>query len=96
MRRAPRTDANQRSIVSALRAAGATVEPRLASLGGGVPDLLVGFRGACYVLEVKDPAKPPSKRKLTPDELAWRAGWAGQYAVVTTEDEALQAVGAVE
>lgn len=44
----------------------------------------------------KDPSKPPSQRKLTPDELAWRAGWAGQYAVVTTEDEALQAVGAVE
>jgi len=44
----------------------------------------------------EDPAKPPSKRKLTPDELAWRTGWAGQYAVVTTDREALQAVGAME
>lgn len=45
MRRAPRTDANQAEIVAALRTRGALVQS-LAGVGAGVPDLLVGWRGA--------------------------------------------------
>ncbi len=53
MRRAANVDRNQPEIVAALRAAGATVE-YLHAVGGGCPDLLVGYRGANYVLEVKE------------------------------------------
>jgi hypothetical protein len=91
---ARRVDANQRAIVAALRDVGASVE-HLHTLGEGAPDLLVGFRGVNTLLEVKDGSKPPSRRRLTPDEATWHAAWRGQVTVVETIDEALAAIGAV-
>src|SRR6185295_20190544 len=67
MRRAAAVDANQPSVVDTLRRAGCVVEC-LHSVGGGVPDLLVGRRGVVYLLEVKDGSKPPSKQALTDDQ----------------------------
>ena len=92
MRRAARTDRNQTEIVAALRKCGCTVQI-LAAVGAGCPDLLVGRCGDNYLLEVKDHAKPPSDRKLTPDQIEWHHTWRGQKAVVTNVIEALQAVG---
>ena len=92
MRRAAKIDRNQPEIVAALRKAGCTVES-LAAVGKGVTDLLVGRAGIKYLLEVKDGEKPPSERKLTPDQEEWHAGWRGQKAVVNTIEEALEAVG---
>ena len=91
MRRAAKTDANQAEIVAALRAIGATVQP-LHSVGGGCPDLAVGWRGMTSLLEIKDGAKPPSARKLTPDQVKWHAEWAGHVAVVETVEQAIEAV----
>ena len=91
MRRAARTDANQAAIVRALEALGCTVQS-LAAVGGGVPDLLIGWRGMCLLFEVKDGAKPPSERKLTPDQVLWHRDWRGQVAVVESVEDALQAV----
>lgn len=93
-RRAAKVDANQDAIVSALRAAGASVQS-LAALGKGVPDLLVAFRSVLYLLECKDGAKPPSKRELTEDQKKWRAAWGGDVHVVLSPDDALRAVGAI-
>jgi hypothetical protein len=95
MRRDGRVDANQSDIDRALRAVGASVQP-LSSVGGGCPDRLVGFRGVNYLLEIKDGSKPPSKRKLTPDQVVWHGTWQGQKAVVKSVDEALQAIGATK
>jgi Holliday junction resolvase len=53
MRRAAKIDANQEQIVSALRAAGATVQS-LAAIGNGCPDLLVGFNRKTLLMEIKD------------------------------------------
>ena len=92
MRRAAKTDANQGEIVQALRDVGCTVQS-LAPVGDGVPDLLVGYRGVNLLLEVKDGNKPPSARKLTPDQEKFHATWRGQKAVVTSREEALRAVG---
>ena len=64
MRRAARADSNQAEIVDALRKVGASVQP-IHTVGGGVPDLLVGFRGQNYLFEVKDGEKAPSDRRLT-------------------------------
>jgi hypothetical protein len=52
VRRAAKVDANQREVVAALRGAGATVQ-LLHAVGEGCPDLLVGYRGGNYLLEVK-------------------------------------------
>jgi hypothetical protein len=82
MRRAARVDRNQKEIVEHLRKRGATVQP-LHTVGRGCPDLLVGYGGQNYLVEVKDGEKSPSQRKLTPDEDAWHWMWKGQVEVVT-------------
>lgn len=68
MRKKARIDANQPLITNALRRIGATVNIT-SGLGDGFPDLLVSFRGEWFVIEIKDGEKPPSKQKLTADEI---------------------------
>lgn len=89
-----RVDANQKEIVTALRAVGASVS-LTHTLGRGFPDLVVGFRGINYLMEIKDGSKPESKRKLTPDETLWHAAWAGQIAIIKNIQEALKLIGAI-
>jgi hypothetical protein len=69
----------------------------LATVGDGCPDLLVGYQGATYLMEVKDGRKPPSARKLTEDEAAWHERWrGGECAVVKSQVEALKMIGAMD
>lgn len=103
MRRAARRDSNEVEIVEALRARGAVVT-LLAH--PGVPDLLVGYRGATELLEVKLPLGPKggkSQRReaeggrgdMTADQVAWWDEWRGRPAhVVRSAAEALAAIGA--
>lgn len=81
-------DANQAEIVKALRKVGATVQP-LHTVGQGCPDLLVGFRQVNFLMEVKDGSKPPSARKLTPDEADWIGGWRAPVFIVNNAEEAV-------
>lgn len=91
MRRAARVDDNQSQIVEALRAIGATV--RVVTQGGGLPDLLVGFRGQTVLMEVKDGKKPPSARALTPAEQKFFDEWRGGLLIVVNSiDEAIAAL----
>jgi hypothetical protein len=90
MRRAAHVDSNQAEIVDALRAAGASVEPKLARVGEGCPDLLVGIRKVTTVFEIKDGNKPPSKRRLTKDEEKWHNSWSGSVYIVESVEQALQ------
>ncbi len=95
MRRAAKIDVNQPEIVAALRKVGATVQS-LAATGDGCPDLLVGFKGQTYLLEIKDGQKVPSAQKLTTDQVAWHSVWSGgNLTVVKTIDEALKAINAI-
>lgn len=91
MRRAAKVDDNQGEIVAALRGIGATVQP-LHAVGQGCPDLLAGYQGRNVLIEVKDGSKSPSKRKLTPDQTEWHAGWKGQACVVESVDDALRVI----
>jgi hypothetical protein len=92
-RRAAKVDANQGEIVSALRdIPGVTVHITSAA-GAGFPDLTVGWRGQTFLLEVKDGRKPPSKQKLTPDQVEWHGTWTGHASVVRNPIEALEAIG---
>lgn len=93
MRRAAKIDDNQKEIVQALRAVGATVQT-LAAVGKGVPDLLVGHQGKTLLLEVKDGNKAPSERRLTEDQLKWHGAWrGGPVAIVEDVEAALRALG---
>jgi Holliday junction resolvase len=89
MRQAAKTDENQKLIVQALRKAGASVQS-LAAVGKGCPDLLVGYNGINYLMEIKDGNKVPSARKLTIDQEHWHSVWTGAVHIVKTEDEALK------
>ena len=88
MRRAAKVDANQTEIVNALRQVGASVQS-LASTGKGCPDLLVGFRGVNWLLEIKDGRKVRSARKLTKDQVVWHQTWRGKVYIVESVDQAL-------
>ena len=91
-------DANEPDIVKALQAAGAAVQ----KLGGtGVPDLLVGYKGELFLIEVKNPnAKGGGKYNtgygcLTDAQTKWWATWRGRAPVIVyTPDDALRAIGA--
>ena len=82
MRRRAKVDANQAEIVATLRAAGATVQS-LATVGGGCPDLLVGWRGTNFLLEVK------SVGDLNAEQERWHQSWRGIANVVWSPADAL-------
>lgn len=88
-RRAAKRDANEAEIIKALRRVGAQV---VQLSGKGVPDLLVGFRGELFLLEVK----MPKTGKLTDDQKEFHAAWAEVVHVVYTPEDALWVIGAVE
>lgn len=79
-RQAAKRDDNESSIVDGLRALGAFVQS-LDQI-----DLLVGYRGYWYLLEVKDPDKPLSKRRLTYDEMEFVRKVRNEAPVHVVED----------
>jgi len=84
MRLIARTDANQASIVKALRDMGANVMI-MSQLGGGIPDLLCGFLGTTFLLECK-----VKGGKLTDAEAEFFASWRGGHAhVIHSAEEAV-------
>jgi hypothetical protein len=80
---AHKIDTNQPGIVQALRKIGVSVET-LARVGGGCPDLLCGYKGHNYLLEVKT-----DSGKLTPDQIKWDRTWNGRMFIVRSIDEAV-------
>jgi len=87
MRLAPRIDANQESIVAALRKAGCSVQS-LARVGAGCPDILVGRAGSNWLMEIKTDGGT-----LTQAQLDWNREWNGQADVVRSLEGALAVVG---
>ena len=81
MRRAGRVDANHADIVAALRFFGASVVPT-GGVGDGFPDLLVGYFGETYLIEIKDGSKSPAERRLTPAQEKWHREWKGDPVFV--------------
>jgi hypothetical protein len=90
--RRKRRDGNHAEIVDALRAIGCSVVD-IADVGGGIGDVLVGYHGRNYLLEIKDGSRPPSERQLTEAEADMARTWRGHWTIVETVDEAIGAVG---
>lgn len=89
MRLAAKVDANHTQVVSALRAAGASVQS-LAPIGKGCPDILAAFRGAMYLMEIKR-----EKGKTNEMQKKWHIEWHAPVHVVYGPDDALRAIGAI-
>lgn len=88
MRRAARVDRNQKQIVDGLRSIGASV--LITSQLKNCFDILVGYRGVTYIMEIKDGDKPKSQRKLTKGEQEFKDSWrGGKYHVVESLDQAI-------
>lgn len=85
-----KTDDNATAIADALRAVGAVVWFIEGAHGkAGVPDLLVGFRGHTFLLEVKMP-----KGQVSEAQKKFFEQWNGATAVVVRDvDEALAVLG---
>jgi hypothetical protein len=86
MKKYGKKDANQDSIVDGLRWCGASVTS-LASVGGGVPDLLIGYRGKNFIAEVKMP-----HGTLTEDQIEWHGSWRGKVFIWRTVADAILTV----
>ena len=90
-RRAARRDTNERDIIEALTAAGATVQQLSIP---NAPDLLVGYvdpetnAPTNALMEVKT-----ARGKLEEGQRAWIETWNGQVYVVRTIEDALEAIG---
>lgn len=70
--RAKRVDINQKAIVEHLRAMGVTVF-HLHEVGKGCPDLLCGYKGKTYLVEVKR----DDKATYTPAQIEFQSKWNG-------------------
>ena len=89
MRRAARVDANHAEIIRVLRKAGCSVLD-MSRLGGGAPDILIGYGGISLPAEIKCGAKPPSARKLTPKQREWHDSWTGGCRLILSPLDALE------
>ena len=93
-RRAARQDDNHNEIRTAFRSFGAVVIDTFQL--PNTFDMLVGFRGVLYAVEVKDGNKPPSRRKLTEGEEKCKrllASAGVSYNVVETVSDAAELLG---
>ena len=90
-RRAAKVDDNQAEVVKDLRKLGVTVQ-HLHTVGMGCPDILCGYRGRNFLVEIKDGAKVPSARKLTLMEERWHEQWRGQVMIGETAEEIFAAI----
>lgn len=82
-----KVDLNQTAIVNCLRDVGASVEIT-SDLGGGFPDLVVGYAGKTFLMEVKT-----ETGKLTKHQIKFNSEWKGSSVyVVRSEFEAVKII----
>jgi Holliday junction resolvase len=86
MRKYGKVDLNQNEIVSALQKFGTTIS--LASVGRGCPDLIFGYKGRNYLLEIKN----GKQAKLTPDQEEFFAAWSGHVCIIRSIDDVIEFV----
>ena len=87
-----RTDSNHAEIIKALRKIPNLSVFSTHEVGKGFPDIVIGYKGINYLIEIKDGKKPPSARKLTPDEVKFHQEWSGQISIIKNLDELLQII----
>lgn len=94
--RGKRVDRNQPEIVKQLRQIPGVTVAHTHIVGDGFTDLVIGYKRKNYLIEVKDPNQPPSKRRLTPDEEKFHREWTGQIAVAENLTDILKLINEVK
>ena len=87
-------DENHKRIVNAARNLGCTVLD-LGDVGGGCPDILVGFRGENVLVEIKDGSKFPSQRYLTEDQKEFFRSWRGWVVKIESVVELVRMIDSI-
>lgn len=85
--RAKKVDNNHQEIIKALREIGASVFDT-SSLGRGFPDIVVGWQGVNYLVEIKTP-----KGKPTEQQINFFVKWLGQAVLVRSASDIFQLLG---
>ena len=88
MRTAARTDGNHKEIMAAFRKLGFSVKD--VSQLKGFCDLAVARNNCTYLVEVKDGQKPPSKRRLTPEENEFHNNWNDKVYVIESLEDVIE------
>ena len=89
----PRVDANQADIVAALRSIPGV------SVKTGVDDILIGFKGFNYLIEIKNPETAVKKNgglkadALRKSQVDMQDNWKGHFAVLWSLDQILAEIG---
>jgi len=86
MRYAKRTDQNQAAIVQALN----EIPGCVCYVLGDPLDLLIGFRGFNFLVEIKRPDKINQPSSRTKKQKKFIPNWTGQVRVASTLEEIVQ------
>lgn len=82
-----RVDKNQKAMVKVFRDLGAAVT-HTHTVGKGFTDIVIAVQWLNCVVEIKDGSKPPSGRRLSPDEQTFFGWWPGLKAVCCNTEDA--------
>lgn len=82
-----KTDRNHSEIIKQCRKVPGISVFSTHILGKGFPDIVIGYKGLNYLIEIKDGDKPPSQRVLTIDEKEFHKNWKGQVNICHNIDE---------
>jgi hypothetical protein len=85
-----RTDANHKQMIDGLRKIPGISIFSTHMVGKGFPDIVIGYKGINYLVEIKDGAKTKSRKKLTDDEIKFHGSWLGQIMIAENIDDVLR------
>lgn len=80
-----RTDKNQKQIEKVLKQLGASVKST-SQLGNGFPDLIIGYKGKTYLVEIK--GENSYGKTLRESQIKFKNSWKGSPIIIlrTTND----------
>jgi len=84
-------DANHQNIIKFIRSIGGVVLDCKSLINAF--DILVGYKGKLFIMEIKDGKKSPSQRKITPGEMRCKEMFESvgcDYHVVFCEEDVLK------
>jgi hypothetical protein len=90
--RIKKVDTNQSKLVAQMRKIPGLRVAHTHTVGNGFPDVVISYKGVNYLFEIKDPSKPPSARKLTPDEEKFHSTWTGSIHVIEKIEDVLSII----
>lgn len=87
-----RADDNQAELVKQMRKIPGLTVAHTHTIGKGFPDLIIGWKGLNYLVEVKDGKKTTSRKRLTADEERFISTWTGSVHVAESLDDILKII----